>query len=102
MDLSDGLSLDLFRMAAESRVGAEIWAEALPVFPGANREQALHGGEDYELLFTLGSGRQVPRSFEGVPLTAIGVVTRSRRLSLIGPGGRRSRLPVGGFQHKLA
>jgi len=102
MDLSDGLSLDLFRMAAESRVGAEIWAEALPVFPGANRGQALHGGEDYELLFTLGSGRQVPRSFEGVPLTAIGVVTRSRRLSLIGPGGRRTRLPVGGFQHKLA
>lgn len=102
MDLSDGLSLDLFRMAAESRVGAEIWAEALPVFPGANRNQALHGGEDYELLFTLGSGRQVPQSFEGIPLTAIGVVTPDRRLSLIGARGRRSRLPVGGFQHKLA
>ncbi len=102
MDLSDGLSLDLFRMAAESRVGAEIWAEALPVFPGANRHQALHGGEDYELLFTLGSGRQVPQSFEGIPLTAIGVVTPDRRLSLIGARGRRSRLPVGGFQHKLA
>src|SRR5262249_27881546 len=50
MDLSDGLSLDLHRMCAASGLHAEITAP--PVFPGATLDEALHGGEDYELLFT--------------------------------------------------
>src|SRR3954452_8549593 len=50
MDLSDGLSLDLQRLSKASGVMAEITAP--PRFPGATLEQALHGGEDYELLFT--------------------------------------------------
>ena len=51
MDLSDGLSLDLRRLALASGLAAEI--ETPPVFRGATVEQALHGGEDYELLFTV-------------------------------------------------
>ena len=58
MDLSDGLSLDLNRMCVASRVSAAI--EAPPVFPGASMDQALHGGEDYELLFTLPPKRRLP------------------------------------------
>ncbi len=53
MDLSDGLSLDLKRLCLESKAGAEINAN-LPVARDATREEALHGGEDYELLFTAG------------------------------------------------
>ncbi len=72
MDLSDGLSLDLARLCAESGVAAAITAP--PVFPGATLEDALHGGEDYELLFTLPAARR-PRKIAGVLVTRIGTVT---------------------------
>jgi thiamine-monophosphate kinase len=50
MDLSDGLSTDLHRMAKASGLSA-ILDGSIPIFPGASLEQALHGGEDYQLLF---------------------------------------------------
>lgn len=53
MDLSDGLSLDLHRMMQASGASAELQSSAIPRARGATLEQALHGGEDYELLFTL-------------------------------------------------
>ena len=74
MDLSDGLSLDLHRLCAASKVAAEI--EAPPVFPGATLELALDGGEDYELLFTVPPGVHVPARFENLPLTRIGAIRR--------------------------
>jgi thiamine-monophosphate kinase len=76
MDLSDGLSLDLHRLCLESRLSAAIHAP--PVFPGASLEQALHGGEDYELLFTARARSKVPGSFEGLPLTRIGTMRKGR------------------------
>jgi thiamine-monophosphate kinase len=51
MDVSDGLSLDLRRLCEASAVAAEL--DAIPIARGATETQALHGGEDYELLFTL-------------------------------------------------
>jgi len=51
IDLSDGLSLDLHRLCKESRAAAQL--EHIPMVRGASLERALHGGEDYELLFTL-------------------------------------------------
>ena len=42
---------------------------------------ALHGGEDYELLFTARPGKRVPRQIAGVALTQIGVVTRGPKIS---------------------
>lgn len=74
MDLSDGLSSDLNRMCIASGVSAVI--EAPPVFPGASIDQALHGGEDYELLFTVPEKRRPPADFEGLPLTRIGTITK--------------------------
>ena len=70
MDLSDGLSIDLRRLCLASRRGADI--ESPPRYAGATVQQALHGGEDYELLFTVRSGTPVPAQFEGIPLTRIG------------------------------
>lgn len=75
MDLSDGLSLDLHRLCLRSGVAAELDAE-IPVFPGATIEQALHGGEDYELLFTLPPRASPPKRAGGVPLTRIGTVRK--------------------------
>jgi thiamine-monophosphate kinase len=77
MDLSDGLSLDLHRLCLESEVSAEI-AIPVPLFPGATTEQALHGGEDYELLFTVKPGTAVPARFEKTPLTRIGTIQKGK------------------------
>ena len=76
MDLSDGLSLDLCRMALAS--GLEAAIEPPPRYPGASLEQALHGGEDYELLFTVRPQANVPARFGGVPLTRIGAMRRGQ------------------------
>jgi thiamine-monophosphate kinase len=74
MDISDGLSLDLERLCRESRVGAELTAE-VPRARGASIEQALHGGEDYELMFTAKASKNVPAQIAGVPITKIGCIT---------------------------
>jgi thiamine-monophosphate kinase len=103
IDMSDGLSTDLEHICEESGVGAVIEAGAIP------REQvgrpvrkvaldlALHGGEDYELLFT--SARRVPAKVAGVPVTRIGQITRGRGVVLIGEDKRRRRLAARGWEH---
>ncbi len=71
MDLSDGLALDLHRLCQESGCAAELNG-TLPVFPRASVQQALSGGEDYELLFALPAHLRVPDSVAGLPITEIG------------------------------
>ena len=78
MDLSDGLSLDLVRLREESGVAAEIDQSALPIAPGATLADALHGGEDYELLFTTRAGTKLPRQLAGIPITQIGRILKRR------------------------
>jgi thiamine-monophosphate kinase len=94
IDISDGLSLDLERVCIASGVAADIAMP--PRFPGASPDQALHGGEEYELLFFVRAGTKVPAQFEGLPLTRIGVVAA-------GPAGEvwmdGKRLAVRGFDH---
>ena len=54
IDVSDGLALDLHRLADASAVGFRL--DTVPVAPGATEDEALGGGEDYELLITIGRG----------------------------------------------
>lgn len=96
MDLSDGLSLDLRRMCLASGVSARI--EAPPIFPGASLDQALHGGEDYELLFTAPRGKRLPSRIAGVAVTPIGQVTRGRGVFLEQDDMKR-KLPPQGWEH---
>jgi thiamine-monophosphate kinase len=97
MDISDGLSSDLARLCAASRVGARIEAAqiALPRIPPAASKRgfdaldlALNGGDDYELLFTVGQKdvARIPRSFHGITLTEIGEITRERRVMIVEEG----------------
>jgi thiamine-monophosphate kinase len=73
MDLSDGLSLDLQRLCLESGVAADL-TDDLPIEKGGTLEQALHGGEDYELLFTAAADARVRGRLAGVPVTRIGAI----------------------------
>src|SRR5580700_5771630 len=88
IDLSDGLSTDLEHICQESHVGAEIDAEAIPLAwvgdEAVRLESALHGGDDYELLFT--SGVAVPAEIAGVRVTCIGRVGRFAGMRLVVDG----------------
>jgi thiamine-monophosphate kinase len=79
MDMSDGLSSDLAHICEESRVAAEIDPTLLPIHPGASLEYALHGGDDYELLFTAPPDKRLPKKIAGIPITRIGRILRARR-----------------------
>jgi thiamine-monophosphate kinase len=79
IDLSDGLSTDLNHLCQESGVAAEVDAASLPLHADATLEQALHGGEDYELLFTAAPTVRMPRHIGGVPVTRIGRIVRRRK-----------------------
>jgi thiamine-monophosphate kinase len=99
MDLSDGLSSDLRRLCEASRVGAVIRSDRLPTVRVTKLERnrgvdplllALHGGDDYELLFTVPKSKaeRLPRSMGGVALTRIGEVTRTREVMVTDGDGR--------------
>jgi len=107
IDLSDGLSVDLGHLCRESRVGAEVWSSSLPLsselrmlFPSP-LSLALHGGEDFELLFSARPSRlkELLRLSRRHPLYPVGRVVRGGEITLLGRGGRRSRLPERGWRH---
>ena len=102
IDVSDGLSTDLAHICDESHVGAEIEEEAIPrarIGRGQHvgLEFALHGGDDYELLFT--SAAAVPSEIEGVRVTRIGRIVRAPGMRLIGADGMLRRLLPQGWEH---
>jgi thiamine-monophosphate kinase len=102
IDISDGLSTDLNHLCQESGVAAELDAASLPVSTGATLEQALHGGEDYELLFTASEKTKMPRHIGGVPVTRIGRIVRRRKdgaLVTLLSDDSRAPLPPQGWQH---
>ena len=105
IDTSDGLSTDLAHICEESGVGAELQAEDIPrasVGKPAREvdlQFALHGGEDYELLFTAPRGKRIPPRIAGIPVTHIGHVTRQRKIFLRNKGGVRYELEPLGWEH---
>jgi thiamine-monophosphate kinase len=105
IDISDGLSTDLSHICEESGVGAEVRAEAIPratfgkPLRPVDPKLALHGGEDYELLFTARPNHRVPFQILGTPVTCIGEITRRKQLVLINRVGTRSQLRPQGWEH---
>jgi thiamine-monophosphate kinase len=102
IDISDGLSTDLAHLCRESSLSAEIDADAIPAAPTATLDQALHGGEDYELLFTAPAAAHVPRAIAGVPVTRIGRMVPRRagrpQITLVTSSGVQPVEPRG-WQH---
>jgi thiamine-monophosphate kinase len=103
IDLSDGLSVDLSHICDESRVAAVINEEQLPIARQASLALALHGGEDYELLFTAGPRSKIPSAIEGMRVTEIGTIhgTSDNRpqMQILGQNGALKSLKPLGWQH---
>jgi len=107
IDISDGLSTDLSHICEKSGVGAQIDQQAVPRATIGTPPKtvaldfALHGGDDYELLFTARPRTRVPRSIAGVPITQIGQITSRKGMFLVREreDGRRSELLPRGWQH---
>lgn len=105
IDISDGLSTDLAHICEESMVGAELQAEAVPVATigkpahKVDPHFALHGGEDYELLFTAPRGKRVPARIAGVTITRIGHITRGKQVFLMNQEGVGYELVPQGWEH---
>lgn len=105
IDLSDGVSVDLAHICEESRVSARISAKQIPVAQGSTLELALHGGEDYELLFTARKSARIPTQIAGVKITEIGTITNrlnySSAIQILGENGNVRALPQQGWEHSF-
>lgn len=121
MDVSDGLSTDLARLCRASSVGARIWESLLPIpsaavtVAGAERSSAvgravatldplalaLHGGEDYQLLFTVSprAAEKLPSRLCGVALHPIGIIDPGSTVRLARASGKVEPLHPAGFDH---
>jgi thiamine-monophosphate kinase len=101
LDISDGLLIDLSRICDESRVGARIYINNIPISSELKRvasclgmspvKLALSGGEDYEMLFTAPSSKKVNAIY-------IGDITESERV-IVYPSGRKRAFSAEGYQH---
>jgi thiamine-monophosphate kinase len=104
IDISDGLSTDLAHICEESGVAAEIQEGHIPrarvgkPATPVDLRLALHGGEEYELLFTASAKKQVPPKIHGIAVTKIGRIVRGKQVFLVDEEGRRELKP-GGWQH---
>lgn len=111
IDVSDGLSSDLNHLCNESRVGALIDAASIPIDPlvrdlcGRRALDplmlALHGGEDYELLFTVNPANvgRLPKRVDGVSVTRIGEIKETSASVQIAEGATIWKLEPGGWEH---
>lgn len=98
MDVSDGLGLDLHRLADASGVGFVV--DRVPVADGATLADATGGGEDYELIVASGDPGALTRAFEGAGLRAplrIGACDADPSRRMLGD----QPLDASGYQHRL-
>jgi thiamine-monophosphate kinase len=110
IDISDGLASDLHHICEESKVGALLYADKIPLSPNAIQaakisggdafEFALQGGEEYELLFTL-SNRELIRLLKTAKfkVTVVGEVVSQKKGIRLLKSGRKSKLLPQGYTH---
>ncbi|NQT12538.1 MAG: thiamine-monophosphate kinase, partial [Planctomycetes bacterium] len=115
-DVSDGLSIDLARLARESRCGAILQSDVVPIADDAQRlaekladgstplEHALGDGEDFELILAVPpeeAERMLAEQPLDVPLTSIGEFIPEQGLWQVDARGRELPLLPSGYQHEF-
>jgi len=114
IDTSDGLSSDLAHIVEESRVGARLFADKIPVSPNLKDfctrldfrplEFALSGGEDYTLLCTVSAhaADKIAKAFQkefNRPLFPIGEIIDQKKIELVYPDGKTKPITPTGWDH---
>lgn len=106
IDVSDGLLGDLGHVLKASRVGARIDLDALPrshvlaaQSPLLQRECLLAGGDDYELVFTVPPGTDVPGLAGATMVTRIGVIEAEPGLRVVDGTGNPVAHGLRSFDH---
>jgi thiamine-monophosphate kinase len=111
IDLSDGLSSDLTHLCRESNVGALVYSDRIPVDPSVSElcgrraldplMLALHGGEDFELLFTASPSQvaKLPKKVDGIGITEIGEIKSAQEGIRLCEGQRVWDLKPEGWRH---
>jgi thiamine-monophosphate kinase len=98
IDISDGLAGDAAHLAAASDVAIEIQAERVPVFAGATADDALTGGEEFELLLVARAPLpeiEFANQFHNTPLTPVGRVIEGKQGVHFTRSGKRVAAPPG-------
>ncbi len=105
MDISDGVASELGHLATASSVGFRVKEDGFPIAEAVERfaeskkvsalELALHGGEDYELLFTFDAAKGTPP----IPHFVLGEVVAERSITWVGRDGKTSPLLTKGWDH---
>lgn len=116
IDISDGLAGDLRHLLRANQLGAELYADSIPISRAARLQAkaesaakppllaALSDGEDFELLFTIASKDAVPlldawkKQFPQLRLTCIGKITADAGVAIRDKYGIKS-LAVHGYTH---
>ncbi len=103
IDISDGLSLDLYHITDSSKVGAIIYDDCVPVSQNTDsKKEALSAGEDFELLFTAPSDitEEALSKKLGMPVKKIGeIVSKAEGVKIGKEKGRKAELKKRGFKH---
>ena len=117
IDCSDGLSVDLWHLCEESRCGALIAVERVPIAPDAHElsnqhadrisplEHALSDGEDFELILAVppesAERMLADQPLENVPLSDIGQFVSERGLWTESQSASRQPITPRGFEHRF-
>jgi len=111
IDVSDGLSSDINHLCNESKVGALIDSTLLPIDKYVTElcgrraldplQLALHGGEDFELLFTIAPDKveRLPKRVDGIGITKVGIITSANEGVKIQEGRHVWDLKPEGWKH---
>lgn len=105
MDDSDGLARSIHEICRQSKVGAKIFEELIPKAKGADLNNALNGGEDFELIFTCKEKyadkiRKAVMEKTGTKVSIIGgIVGKKYGIKIIDKNEKSKKLEIGGYEH---
>ena len=103
IDISDGLISDLSHILENSKKGATLFLDKIPLSPQLRKEgrekMALQGGEDYELCFTISPKNQEKLKKINYPLTYIGKIEKEKKLIILDKKNKPLKISQRGYDH---